>query len=345
MTAALEFDILHILRKHRLIEPGSTLVVAVSGGPDSMALLHILASLRKELLIALVAVYVDHGLRPGEVPGEIDAVQKAAGALDLPCKILHVDTRSFSREEKMSIEHAARELRYQALRGCAAEVGATRIAVAHTADDQVEELLLRMLRGSGRRGLAGMKFQNKDLIRPLLTMSKKRIFKYLAAHDIAFCHDSSNDDQQYLRNRIRHTLLPLLEKDFDPGIRKALLKTAAIFSVDEDFLDASVQKVWPQVIRLLVVDDGGKVYILSRKGFSTLHPCLQRRLVERLLWTLGCRARYTYILDVLNAAANGRTGSELHLSRGLRVGITGKTLEFSYPQGKKSWRGRLRDQE
>lgn len=345
MTAALEFDILHILREHRLIEPGSTVVVAVSGGPDSMALLHILALLRKELFIALVAAYVDHGLRPSEVPGEIDTVQKAAVALDLPCKILHVDTRSFSREEKLSIEHAARELRYQALRDCAAEVGAVRIAAAHTADDQVEELLLRMLRGSGRRGLAGMKFLNNDLIRPLLTISKKRIFKYLAEHDIAFCHDSSNDDQQYLRNRIRHTLLPLLEKDFDPGIRKALLKTAAIFSVDEDFLDASVRKAWPQVMRLLAVDHSGEVHILDRNGILRLHPCLQRRLVERLLWTLGCRARYTYILDVLAAAAHGRAGSELHLSRGLRVGITRKTLEFSYPQGKKTWRGRLHDQE
>jgi len=343
MTVALKFDILHILRRHHLIEPGSTLVVAVSGGPDSMALLHILASLRKELFFAPVGAYVDHGLRPGEVPREIDAVQKAAEALDLPCKISHVDPRSFSRQEKMSMEHAARELRYQALRGCAAEVGATRIAVAHTADDQVEELLLRMLRGSGRRGLAGMKFKNNDLIRPLLSTPKKRIFQYLAVHGIAFCHDSSNDDQQYLRNRIRHTLLPLLEKDFDPGIRKALLKTAENFREDEEYLTLCVQENRQRLISTRFDGNGAEVCLLQRKGFVALHPCLQRRLVEQLLWSLGCPARYVYIMDVLAAAIGGRNGSELHFSRGLRVGVSRETLEFSYPRGKKSWRGRLCD--
>jgi tRNA(Ile)-lysidine synthase len=295
--------------------------------------------------LTLVVAYVDHGLRPEEVLGEIDSVQTAAEILDLPCTILQVDTLSFSRLKKLSIEHAARELRYQALRDCAAEHGAMQIAVAHTADDQVEELLLRMLRGSGRRGLSGMKFQNNGLIRPFLTTSKKQILHYLAVHDIGFCHDSSNDDQQYLRNRVRHTLLPLLEKEFDPGIRKALLKTAATFSVDEDFLDASVQEAWLQVMRSPVPDDQGGIYVVDRKRFLSLHSCLQRRIVERLLWSIGSRASYSAILDVLHAAATGRAGSELHLSRGLRVGITRTTLEFSYPQGKRAWRGRLHDRK
>jgi len=344
MTSALEFDILHILRKHRLIKEGSAVVAAVSGGPDSMALLHILSLFRKQLQCSLIVAYVDHGMRPEEVPGEIDSVQKAAAVLELPCAILQVDTPGFSRQKKLSIEHAARKLRYQALRDCAAGHGATKIAVAHTADDQVEEFLLRMLRGSGRRGLAGMHFKNNDLIRPFLSTTKKQILHYLAAHDIGFCHDSSNDDQQYLRNRVRHTLLPLLEKEFDPGIRSALLKTSENFSEDEDYLALCVKL---NLQRLIMPGPNGAEdsCVLERHGFVALHSCLQRRLLEHLLWSLGCPARYAHIITVQQAAIHGRNGSELHLSRGLRVGVMRDRLEFSYPGGRTPWRGRLSDKK
>ncbi len=341
--AALEFDINCILKDHQLIDPGGTVIVGVSGGPDSMALLHILSFLRSHIPCTPVAVYVDHGLRLHETPAEIELVQTVAAALDLACEVLPVATRSFAQSEKLSLEHAARELRYQALRDCARQYEAGCIAVAHTADDQVEELLLRLLRGSGRKGLAGMQLQENEVVRPLLTTSKKQIVSYLNQHDISYCHDSSNDDQQFLRNRIRHTLLPLLEKEFDPGIRKALLKTAANLREDEDFLEAETKRVWDQVFDQVNAENGTPVYVLVRAVFILLHPCLQRRLVERLLWQLGSQARYTHIMVVLQAAASGRTGSELHLSKGLRVEVTRETLEFSFPRGKKAWRGRLRD--
>ncbi len=340
---ALEFDIKRILLNYRLVDAGDQLIVAVSGGPDSMALLHILAFLRKELQYVPVAVYVDHGLRPDETRAEWACVRTAATGLALACECIQVDTMALVRSNKMSIEHAARQLRYQALRGCARRCGAVRIAVAHTADDQVEELLLRLLRGSGRKGLAGMRLQNRDLIRPLLTTTKERLMVYLQEHDIAFCQDSSNDDLRFSRNRIRHILLPLLEGDFDPGIRKALLKTAANLSEDEDYLEIRIKEIWPQVVSVEIRAAGDEIHVLDRTVFSALHPCLQRRLIERLLWKLGTPARYEHILAVLQAGTSGRTGSELHLSRGLRVGVGRDTLEFSYPRGKRAWRGRLRD--
>ncbi len=340
---ALEFDIKRILVNHRLVAAGGSLIVAVSGGPDSMALLHILAFLRKELQYTPVAVYVDHGLRPDETAAEWECVRTAAAGFELDCECVPVNTMDLARSKKMSTEHAARELRYQALRRCAHLCGASGIAVAHTADDQVEELLLRLLRGSGRKALGGMRLQHRDIIRPLLTTSKERLLEYLEHHDIAFCQDSSNDDLRFVRNRIRHILLPLLEGDFDPGIRKAMLKTAANLSEDEDYLEIRIREIWHQVVRVEAGTEGDEMHVLDRAVFSVLHPCLQRRLVERLLWKLGSSARYEHIMSILQAGTSGRTGSELHLSRGLRVGVGRDTLDFSYPRGKRAWRGRLRD--
>ncbi|HEB68536.1 MAG TPA: tRNA lysidine(34) synthetase TilS [Desulfobulbus sp.] len=340
---SLEYDIKRILLNHQLVEAGEPLIVAVSGGPDSMALLHILAFLQKELQYLPVAVYVDHGLRPDETDAEWACVGAAATALGLDCEYVPVDTEDLVRSRRISIEHAARELRYRALRRCARKYEASRIAVAHTADDQVEELLLRLLRGSGRKGLAGMRLQNRDIIRPLLTTTKERLTAWLVEHNLVFRQDSSNDDLRFSRNRIRHILLPLLEGDFDPGIRKALLKTAANLSEDEDYLELLVQEVWPQVIRVEAEAEGEPIHVLDRAAFAALHPCLQRRLVERLLWKLGSPARYQHIMAVLQAGSSGRTGSELHLSKGLRVGVARNVLEFSYPRGKRSWRGRLRN--
>jgi len=340
---ALEFDIKRILLNHRLVEAGDSLIVAVSGGPDSMALLHILAFLRKDLQITPVAVYVEHGLRPDETVAEWECVRTAAAGLKLDCECVSVNTMDLAQSKKMSTEHAARELRYQALRECARRYGASGIAVAHTADDQVEELLLRLLRGSGRKALAGMRLQNRDVIRPLLTTTKERLMLYLQEHDISFCHDSSNDDLRFARNRIRHILLPLLEGDFDPGIRKAMLKTAANLSEDEDYLEIRIREIWHQVVRVEPGAEGDEIHVLDRTAFAALHPCLQRRLVERLLWQLGGPARYEHILAILQAGTSGRTGSELHLSKGLRVGVARDMLEFSYPRGKRAWRGRLRD--
>lgn len=338
----LERSIGRIIRDHRLIVPETAVIVAVSAGPDSMALLHILASLRPALQCGLVAAYVDHGLRPSEIPGEIDCVQQAAQRLDLPCEILSVNAKDFAAGEKRSLEDGARRLRYQALRACARRHGARAIAVAHTADDQVEEVLLRLLRGSGRKGLAGMRLRNDDLIRPLLKTTKEQVLEYLWGRGIAFCHDSSNDDLCFLRNRVRHVLLPLLEKDFEPGIRKALLKSAENLQQDEDYLAGQVEECWQRLVR---PGTGGKgeSSLLDRHGFITLHGCLQRRLVERLLWSLGCPARYAHILAVQQAATHGKTGSELHLSKGLRVGVNRNSLEFSYPRGRTAWRGRLSD--
>ncbi|WP_420208166.1 tRNA lysidine(34) synthetase TilS [Candidatus Electronema sp. JC] len=333
----LESRFLRLLASPCGIRAGQGVVTAVSGGPDSMALLHLLADARRALRIELIAVWIDHGLRPLETPQERETVAAAAEQLGISFLPRQASVAVYAVEKRLSIEHAARELRYAILREAARSCGAELIAVGHTADDQAEELLLRLLRGSGRKGLAGMSMRNGDIIRPLLRFSKQELLAWLERRGIAFCYDSSNSERKFLRNRVRHELLPFLEERFEPGIRSALLKTADSLTADEDLLEELTGKAWDETVR----EEGSGLTKLLRQPFRSLRPALQRRVMEQLLWRLGSRADYEQILLLTEAALQGRNRSELHLSGGLRAGIFADRVEFSYPAGRRAWRGRL----
>lgn len=328
-----------------LSEQGKTIIIGCSAGPDSIALVHILHALALQCHLRLIPVYVDHGLRPAEIPGERQLVQQTAGKLGLDAEIVEVAVESEAKRHKKSLEHAARDLRYAALQRMKDHYQADYIAVGHNADDQVEEVLLRLLRGSSRKALSAMQQLENGVLRPLLQLSKQTIYNYLAEQQIAFCHDSSNDDHSFLRNRIRHELLPLLEQNYDPGIRKALLKTAANLAEDEDFLEGQVQQMWDKVEVSQADARNPETLELSvnRQAVSQYHPALQRRLFERILWNIGTPARYEHILAITRAVSQGRSGSELHLSKGLRVAVLRDRIEFSYPRGRAAWRGSLKN--
>jgi tRNA(Ile)-lysidine synthase len=332
----LEQQFLRLLAGPCGVRAGQGIVAAVSGGPDSMALLHLLAAARQTLRLDLASVWIDHGLRPLETPQEQETVAAAAEQSGIPFFARQVPVAAFAAEKRLSIEHAARELRYAILREAARDCGADLIAVGHTADDQAEELLLRLLRGSGRKGLAGMSMSSGGIIRPLLRFRKQELLAWLEQRGIAHCFDSSNNERKFLRNRVRHELLPFLEEHFAPGIRNALLKTADSLAADEDLLEELTEDAWRQTVR----EDSGSLRLL-RQPFRSLHPALRRRTVERLLWRLGSRADYEQILLLVDAALQGRSRSELHLSGGLRAGIFAESVEFSYPAGRRAWRGRL----
>ncbi len=317
---------------------GESVVVGVSAGSDSMALLRIFAALAPGLSLRILAVYVNHGLRPAETPAELRHVFSVAGELGMEAKSVAVNTAAYAEENKYSREQAARELRYRALEKQRSAYGAEWIAVAHTADDQAEEVLLRLLRGSSRKALSGMRFRQGRLLRPLLHLGKSELQRYCRERGLSWCHDSSNDDLSFLRNRIRHNLLPQLEKEYDPGLRNALRKTAENLAWDEELLEELTQRMW----QVLVPEPLAPLRMpltIERKVFLSYHTALQRRFVERLLWAVGNTARYAAILKVVEAFTCGRTGSELHLNRGLRVQVGREEITFAYPRGKGPWRG------
>jgi tRNA(Ile)-lysidine synthetase-like protein len=214
--------VLRTIAAHQLVQPGDRVLVAVSGGPDSMALLHALWEARERLGIALEVASVDHGLR-AEARAEIELVRERAAALELPFAAVKVDARR--APGRAPLQDAARRARLEALEALARARGARRVALGHNADDQAETVLFRIVRGTGLRGLSGIPYRRDPFVRPLLDVPRAEIQRYLARRSIPFATDPSNADPRYTRARIRHRLLPLLAAE-NPRVAEALVRLA-----------------------------------------------------------------------------------------------------------------------
>ncbi len=329
-----------IIRREQLFAAGERCVAAVSGGPDSMALLQVLAQLAPVLDFFLVVAHADHDLRPEEAEAEARLVQEAARSLGLACECSRLAVRACAREQGLSLEHAARNLRYGFLEEVAARYRATKIAVAHTADDQAEEILLRLIRGTGRAGLAGMaRLRDGLVVRPFLGIAKEEILGYLAAENIPYCLDSSNRERRYLRNRIRLDLLPYLEEHFNPNVGNSLRETAAILQGEEELLGGMASQAYVQVVAEDMAESAGLTIQLA--DFSALSLAIKRRILEKACWRMDCRPSFKQIAQLLSLAETGAEGAALHLARGLRVVKAEGRVCFCYPQGHRTVRGNL----
>ena len=310
-----------------------------------MGLLHVLCALREELGISVIAVYLNHGLRPNEAAEEEDLVRAEAERLGIQAHIGRIAVREYAGEHGLSMEHAARQLRYAYLEETAQRENADKIAVGHTADDQAEEVLLRLIRGAGRTGLSGMKImRDEKIVRPFLNIPKKRILKYLEERTIPFLLDSSNRDRRYLRNRVRLDLLPVLEQDFNPGIRETLLQTAAILQEEEAFLAGLADKAYLACVeenRVPEARERLQAIELVLERFHNLPVAIRRRIVEKALLHMATKPSFRHIEKILSLSETEKGEAILHLARGLRVRKLAGRLVFSYPAGKKAGRGDL----
>lgn len=322
----LEKKVKQSIEHHGLIAAGDLVLVGVSAGPDSLALLHALHALSAAGGFRLQALYVDHGLRPAETGRERELVASTAAKLEIPWRYGAVATREHARRHGWSLEHAARELRYVFFASVVTETGARRVAVAHTADDQAEELLLRLLRGTARGGLSGMAPLARELIiRPLLAVNKAEVLAYLDHRGIEFAEDSSNRDLRFVRNRVRLELLPWLEDRFNPGLRELLCHTATVLHDEEVLLEELAAAAYRQAV-LPGGDAGGGgpatgevVGELSLAIFAAQPRALQRRLLEKALLAAGVRPAGRQIEQLLQGANRGGRGVIGHLAAGVTV--------------------------
>ncbi|HLF00399.1 MAG TPA: tRNA lysidine(34) synthetase TilS, partial [Anaerolineales bacterium] len=240
------------ISRHNLLTRGETLAVGVSGGPDSITLLHLLTRLRDEYDLKLIAAYLDHGLR-AESGRDAEFVARTAGAWGVATEIERVDVAVLAKTEHLSIEEAGRTARYNFF----ARVADT-VAVAHNADDQAETVLMHFLRGSGMAGLRGMMPKSTwpmadgkllTIIRPLLPVPRTDIEAYLAQHQLDFVTDATNADRTFFRNRLRHDLLPYLE-GYNANIREVLRRTADVMAGDYELLRGLIEEAWDEVVIL-----------------------------------------------------------------------------------------------
>lgn len=338
MPLTLAHRVSQVIENHNLITPADTVIIGFSGGPDSTALVHILSKTFPSQ--RLITAYIDHGLRNEEIEKEQIFCQELSTRLHLTHLTRKVDVTGYKNTHGKSVEEAARILRYQALEEIRIEHKGTLIAVGHNADDQVEELLLRLLRGTGLKGLGGIRLKNERIIRPLLAEPKEQILNYLHHHNLNYCTDSSNEVTAFLRNRIRHTLVPLIESSFNPAIRTTISQVADVLREDEQCLEQLAASRFNALCQLSSKDiAGNRRLILNRADFRMEKKAIQRRIIEKICWTMEAQPSFRKIKQLQQLIVQEASGKRFHLQEGLRVVINSDEVVFSYPDGKKSYKG------
>jgi tRNA(Ile)-lysidine synthase len=270
-------QVIRTVREHQLFLPGHHLLVAVSGGPDSIALLSILARMAPAWRLTLVAVHFNYQLRGTESDGDETFVSALCRERRIPLLIRRPTL--VKEKQQSSLQALARDARYAAMKSIAHEIGADRIVVGHTANDQAETVLMWMLRGAGLTGLSGMPFIREALIvRPLLAVSREEILEYLKTEGIQYRKDSSNESARYRRNRIRRELVPVMEQ-IAPATIRLLQRQANLLREDDLYLEQVVLELYSS----LVSRDAEGAQRFDRQAFAAIPGALQRRIVRLML--------------------------------------------------------------
>jgi tRNA(Ile)-lysidine synthase len=326
---SLENRVLQAVRQARMLAPGDRAAVAVSGGADSVAALRLLENFRDRLGITLAVAHFDHMLRGAESDADTRFVEKLARERGLDCVVAREDVAAAAAAHKWNLEDAGRRLRYAFFERLVAEGRATRVVVAHTADDQAETVLAHILRGTGPAGLAGIYPVVGPIVRPLLGERRKDLREYLRAIGQEWREDASNRDLSRQRARVREQLLPLLERDFSPSAVKHLAGLAELAREEETFWGALVEDRY----RVLVESSGGKLRVrgpdlmaplsisraTGREGASSLGS-LSERLVRRIYHEM--RGSYGglaagHVRQVLRLASESSSGRRVELPGGV----------------------------
>lgn len=352
MTRDLVAQVATTCAQHALLPHGARVVAGVSGGADSLVLLHVLVALREAHNLMLHAAVLDHGIRGAASAADADFVRATAVAWDVPVTVGHADVPQVARDRGLGLEDAARQVRYVFLGRVARAVGADRVAVGHHRDDQAETVLLHLIRGSGIEGLRGMlplaafpgavdvaaeaaarvryeppldRAVSPDdapalyLIRPLLDLSRAEIDAYAAAHDLHPRDDATNRDPAYTRNRLRHVIIPQLET-LNPNLRATLARTAAILRVDADRLHAAGEAAFEDVLHT----QHPAACVLDRARWAALHLADQRYVlraaVRRLRPTLSDLS-FMHVDAAIQVTDAGNVGAQAMLPEGVIVQV------------------------
>ena len=340
-------EVRRVIEAYDMLPAGEVLVLGVSGGTDSLTLLHLLWRLAPEVDARLHVGHLDHGIRGDESAEDARFVRDLCARWGLPCTLQQADVPRLADEQGLALEEAARRARYRFLGELARSLGGRSVVVAHNADDQVETVLMHFIRGSGLAGLCGMRpvspmeelrgigmgteeklprSRGIRLLRPLLGVPRAEIEAYCAAQGLDPRFDRSNLDRTYFRNRLRHELIPTLES-YNPNIREVVRRTAEALAGDYEVLRSLLEETWPRVVR----DESAEAIRYHRQRFVALPLGLQRSLLREGVHRLRRSLRninWVHIDDAVRIAQEGDTGAQATLPAGLllTVGYDALTL-------------------
>ncbi len=308
------------IREHHMINRGTMVIAGVSGGADSVCLLHLLVCLRESLGFDVRSVHVHHGLRGAEADRDAAYVRELSETWKVPCLVVYRDAAAYAKERGMSVEEAGRELRYDALRQEAEKYEDSRIAAAHHQDDQAETILHHLFRGSGLRGLGGMAPVRGKIIRPLLCTGRREIVDYLTKQGIGWCEDSTNDSCDYTRNRLRHQVLPQICREINVKAAEHIAEAGERIRQAEQYFCREAEKIWQ---------------MHGRCGEEPGSFRIPVRVIEDLPEILR---GYTAMEMIKALTGSGKDITSVHVNRLLDLAGKGTGRSISLPYGLRCWR-------
>jgi len=318
------------IKKYRMVSRGESVLVAVSGGPDSVCLLSVLQALAKDLDLTLHIAHLDHMFRGKESADEALFVGELAKTFNLPATIEKIDVSAWCRERGLSPQEGARDMRYAFLQRVARTIDASRIATGHTADDQAETFLMRLLRGAGASGLSAIPPMRDNIIRPLIEITRAGVLGYLKETGLAFATDPSNKKPVYTRNRVRLELIPVL-KGFNPRIVETLAAEASLLRDEDAALGLHCATLADSILEQKEND-----FFIKRDEFSSLPIAFRRRLLKKAVDLAGqdsSGVSQVRIEEALAFMVSARTGRTMNLTHGLTLGREYDSFVISAPSG------------
>ncbi|UOE76307.1 tRNA lysidine(34) synthetase TilS [Parageobacillus thermoglucosidasius] len=314
-------EVCEFIKKHELLTPDSTVIVGVSGGPDSLALLHFFWSIRRKWNITLIAAHVDHMFRGKQSEEDMNFVKHFCQTRGIICEAVQIDVPAFQRQHKLGVQEAARQCRYRFFGELMEKYKADYLALGHHGDDQVETILMRLVRGSTSKGYAGIPvkrpFHGGYIIRPFLAISRAHIDAYCEKHQITPRHDASNDKDDYTRNRFRHHVIPFLKKE-NPRLHERFQSYSEMAIEDELFLEELAEDAIKKVIK-----KQEDAIALKIKPFQAMPKPLQRRGIQLILNYLykeiPSSLSSVHIHNLLAFLSRSHPSGRLDLPHGLKV--------------------------
>lgn len=270
----LEEKVRKTIREYNLIEKNDSIVVGVSGGPDSMTLLSILLKLKEEFNLKIYVAHVNHMLRENAIKDE-EYVKEFCEKNNIEMFIKKANISEIAKKEKIGLEEAGRNARYNFFEEVLKNTESNKIAIAHNLNDKVETIIMNTLRGSGISGLKGIEAKRKKYIRPLIEIERYEIEKYCIENKINPRHDESNDDNTYTRNKIRNIVIPYIKNEFNPNIIKTLNRLSEIIKEEDEYVQSETEKIFKEI---LLTDEKNKIEFDPRK-FNEQEKVIQKNLI------------------------------------------------------------------
>ncbi|MCT4604618.1 MAG: tRNA lysidine(34) synthetase TilS [Marinisporobacter sp.] len=309
---------LQTVKKHHMFQKGDGIVIGVSGGPDSMTLLHLFYRIREEYDLNLYAVHLNHQFRGKEADADAEYVRRFCENIGVKAFMFSENIALYSRERGITFEESGRERRYKLFHEVMKDMGASKIAVAQNLDDQAETLLMRLMRGSGIEGLSAIDYvRDRKVIRPILDITREEIESYCREYDLHPRIDQTNLEAVYTRNRIRLELIPYIEKHFNRNIKEVLARTTNLIREDKDFLNLSAQESY----RKLVKKENLEI-IIRKKDFERQHIAIKKRILRKAILEIQGDLKdiqSKHIQKILNLIQYGQVGNHIDLPKYLYV--------------------------